>query len=295
MNPDRVHTQRLSALDFWPGPITIEPISGGITNHNYLVRTGEKAFVARLCVARELLGIDRRNEIACQLAAHALGVAPAVAHHESGVLVSEYLPARTLGPTDVRDPAFVPRLAALLRRLHDGWDRLTGEVLYFSVFQTVRTYAATARALGARLPDDTDALLDDARRLSHRVAPFVPVLCHNDMLPANILDDGARVWLVDWEYAGVGHPLFDLAGASANCQFPESLDLAFLAAYRGTPTADPRDVRELRIFKALSLLREALWSAIQTVASDIAFDYQSYADTNFLAYRSARRLVEPDE
>lgn len=292
MNPDRVHTQRLQALDFWRGPITIEPLSGGLTNHNYLVRSGGKSYVARLCVARELLGIDRRNEVVCQREAHALGVAPAVVHEEVGVLVSEHVAARTLTPSEVRDPAFVPRLAALLRTLHDGWDGLNGEILYCSAFQAVRTFAGRARALGARLPGDIDALLGDARGLARRVAPFVPVLCHNDLLAANILDDGRRVWLVDWEYAGVGHPLLDLAGVSANCAFPADLDAALLASYRGTPTADPRDLRELRTLKAMALLREALWSVIQTVASDIAFDYEAYAESNFHAYRAARRAAD---
>jgi thiamine kinase-like enzyme len=291
-DPDDV--RRLRALDFWGGPITVAPLAGGITNRNYLVRLPDESFVARLCVERERLGIDRRNEVVCQRAAHALGVAPAVVHHERGVLISEHLSARTLNAADVRDPSFVPRMAAVLRALHDGWDRLTGEVLYFSVFQTVRTYAATARALGACLPDDTDALLDDARALAHRVAPFVPVLCHNDLLPANILDDGGRVWLVDWEYAGVGHPLFDLAGVSANCGFSRAEDAALLAAYRGTPGADPRDLRALRILKAMSLLREALWSTIQTVAPEIAFDYAGYAADNFRAYREARLRVDKD-
>ena len=293
MNLDFVHTQQIQALGFWPGPITlIQPLPGGITNQNYLVRAGTESFVARLCLPRELLGIDRRSEVICQRAAHTLGVAPAVVYHENGVLVSEYMPARTLAPVDGRDPAFVPRLAALLRTLHDGWDALTGEMLYFSVFQAVRTYVNRARAIGASLPADIGAMLDDARRLSRQIAPFVPTLCHNDMLPANILDNGHRVWLIDWEYAGIGHPLFDLAGVSANCAFSESLDHAFLAAYRGTPTADPRDLRELRILKVMSLLREALWSVVQTVASDLAFDYQGYADTNFLAYRAARCALE---
>lgn len=291
-NPEPGPTERLQALSVWPGPITLDAIPGGITNQNFLVRSGGTSFVARLCVDRAVLGIDRRSEVICQRAAHALGVAPAVVHHERGVLVSEFLTARTLAPADVREPEFVPRLAALLRTLHDGWDQLNGEVLYFSAFQTVRTYAATARALGAGLPGDIDALLSDARRLARLVAPFVPVLCHNDLLAANILADDRRVWLVDWEYAGVGHPLFDLAGVSANCGFPEPLELAFLAAYRGTPSADPRDLFELRLLKSMSLLREALWSVIQTVASDINFDYATYARDNFRAYREARRALD---
>lgn len=288
MNPDRIHIQRLQALDFWRAPIALEPLPGGITNLNYRVRMGAETYVARLSVELALLGIDRRNEVVCQRAAHSLGVAPAVIHHETGVLISEYIPGRTLSPPDVRDLAFVPRIAHVLRTLHDGWDTLNGEFLYFSAFQTVRTYARTAAELKAKLPVDIDALLEDARRLSGRIAPFVPVLCHNDLLPANILDDGHSVLLVDWEYAGIGHPLFDLAGVSANSGFDDSLDALFLAFYRSTTDVCPRDLAELRILKTMSLLREALWSAIQSVASNIPFDYTQYAATNFLAYREAR-------
>lgn len=292
MNNERLHAQRLQALDFWTGPIELEPLTGGITNHNYRVRCGDRSYVARLCVEREVLGIDRRNEVVCQRAAHACGVSPAVVHHEPGVLVSEHIDAKALIPADVRDPSRIPRLAPLLRSLHDGWDRLTGEILYFSAFQTVRTYALTAGSLGARLPDEIEDILDDSRRLARRIGPFVPVLCHNDLLAANILDDGRRAWLVDWEYAGIGHPLFDLANLSANAAFPDSLDEALLAAYRGEPSARARDLHELRLLKAMSLLREALWSLIQTVASDIAFDYHRYAEDNFQAYREARRNLE---
>ena len=292
LNVDRLHAQRLQALDFWEGPITLDALAGGITNHNYLVTAGSRSFVARLSVEREILGIDRRNEVLCQRAAHSLGIAPEVVHHEQGVLISEYIPARSLTPEDVRNPSCVLRLADVLRALHDGWDTLTGEMLYFSAFQTVRTYARTSAELKARLPDDIERLLEDARKLSRSVGPFTPTLCHNDLLPANILDDGKKISIVDWEYAGIGHPLFDLAGVSANCAFNETLDRVFLAAYRGTETASPHDLRALRILKTMSLLREALWSVIQTVASDIEFDYESYAETNFHAYRAARHALE---
>ncbi|GAC1465613.1 MAG: phosphotransferase family protein [Isosphaeraceae bacterium] len=285
-------TERLLALRFWRGPITLEPLPGGITNHNYLVRSGSQSFVARLCEERTFLGIDRRNEVVSQREAHALGIAPAIVHHDGGVLVSEYLAARTLRSDDVRNSAFVPRLASTFRQLHQGWDRLTGEILYFSPFQAVRTYVQTARTQDGSLPEDIDHLLDDARRLAHRLQPFVPVLCHNDVLAGNILADEERVWLVDWEYAGIGHPLFDLANVSANCRFSATDDNLLLTAYRGTTSIDPEDLQELSILKAISLLREALWSVIQSVISDIEFDYEAYARDNFCAYRDARRKID---
>ena len=276
-------------LGLWREDSTIEPVPGGITNHNFVVHAGEpvQGYVARLCEPQPLLGIDRRNERVCQEAAGALALAPEVVHHEDGLLISRLIEGRTLTAADLREPAVLDRLAALLRRLHGSWDALVGEVLYFCPFQVIRTYASTARRLGAELPDDLDSMLEGARRISRRIAPFRPVLCHNDLLPANLIDDGQRLWLVDWEYAGVGNPLFDLANVSANAGLAEDHEAGLLAAYRETAEADPRDLAELRIFKAASLLREALWGAIQSVASDIDFDYRRYASENLAAYRSA--------
>jgi len=287
--PSRAERQlirRLRRLDLGRGPLVIEPISGGISNHNFLVRVSDRAYVARLCQERPLLGIDRRNEVVCHQAASALGLAPEVVHHEPGLLVTRFVDGHTLGPADVRSPGVLVRLAGLLHQLHESWDALVGEVLYFCPFQTIRTYARSAVRLKAAVPADLDALLADARRLAHRIGPSRPVLCHNDLLAANLVDDGRQLWLVDWEYAGVGHPLFDLANASANATFSDDQDRALLEAYRGH--ADPRDLAELGIFKAVSLLRESLWSTIQTVASDIDFDYRRYAGTSLEAYREAR-------
>jgi thiamine kinase-like enzyme len=291
---ERLDIQRLGSLDIWPGPASFEPIPGGITNRNYRVESGGQIFVARVCVERERLGIDRRNEVVCQRAAHALGVAPEVVHAGAGFLISAHVNARTLSTPDLGSPGMAPRVAGLLRRLHAGWNRLTGEMLYFSGVQTVRTYARTARSLGASTPDDLDAWLADTDALAARLAPFVPTLCHNDMLAGNLLDDGRALWLVDWEYAGIGHPLFDLGNFAAHAQLDDRQELEFLASYReiGLASVSKRDVFELRAFRAVSHLREALWSVIQTVASDIDFDYVGYAADHFRAHRAARARLD---
>jgi thiamine kinase-like enzyme len=290
-SPDRQEQarliRRLRRLDLARGPLDVEPIPGGITNHNFAVRVrnGGATYVARLCEDRAILGVDRRNEVVCHQAASDRGVAPELVHHEPGLLVTRFIDARTLDAAGVREPATLTRLAALLRRLHESWDVITGEVLHFCPFQSARTYARAAARLGASLPAGIDALLEDARALSHQIAPFRPSPCHNDLLPANILDDGRRLWLVDWEYAGIGHPLFDLANLAANAELDDDGERHLLAAYCGT--ADPRELAELQIYRAASTLREALWGTIQTLASAIDFDYQGYADRYFHAYRKA--------
>ena len=268
-----------------PARSRLQHLEGGITNRNYLVDDANEQFVARIGEELHVLGIDRRNELQCHRAAEALGVAPPLVFGEDGILVSRYVPSRTLDPAGAGEPGFAPRLARVLRQLHEGWDGLIGDMLFFSPFQASRTYVATSRQLGAVLPADIDLMLDATRKLSRTIAPYVPTLCHNDMLPANVLDDGRRVWIVDWEYAGMGHPLFDLAGFSANCDYSEELDVDLLASYRGEFRR--HDLYELRVLKIASLLRDALWGAVQTVASDLDVDYQEYARFHFDKFRQA--------
>ncbi len=280
---------RLHALPFREGPLEVTPLAGGITNQNFLVRDAGSRYVARVCRELPQLGIDRRNEAACQLAAARLGLGPEIVFREDGLMISRHLPGRTLSARDLRDQATITRVARLLRRLHDAEGTIVGHFLHFCPFQTIRTYAHTAEILKARLPTNLVGLLDDARSLAGRVGPFRPVLCHNDMLPANLLDDGDRLWLVDWEYAGMGHPLFDLASVSANAGFGEDEDFALLAAYRGE--ALECDLGVLWIFRAASALREGLWALIQSVCSEIDFDYHGYARDSLEAYARAREAL----
>lgn len=202
------------------------------------------------------------------------------------MIFGRFLDARTLADDDLQDPALLLRLAHTIRQIHSASDQLTGELLFFCPFQTVRTYTQTAREHGAVLPPDIDQLVEDSRDLSLRMSPLRPTLCHNDLLAANIMDDGERLWLVDWEYGGIGNPLFDLAGVSANAGLSDQLEAHLLEAYTGSVSDGL--LHEVRILKTASLLREALWAVIQTVMSDFDFDYAEYATGNFAKYRQAR-------
>ena len=265
-----------------------EPLDGGITNRNYVVHDAGEQFVVRLCEDRRFLGIDRVNERLCAEAAAAAGIAPDVFYFEEGILVTRFVDGRTLTDDDVRDGALIKRLGARLRQLHDSTTTLTGELLFFCPFQTIRTYVRTAREAGASLPSDMDELVADSFTLGEFT--YAPRLCHNDLLAANLIDDGNQLWIVDWEYAGIGHHLFDLAGVSANCGLSDSQEATLLESY-GSAASD-EDLRTMQVLKSVSLLREALWSMIQKVKSDLDFDYDQYTADNLAAYREARRRLD---
>ena len=191
----------------WPGEdTTVQPLGGGITNHNFKVTVGGETLVLRVGGKdTELLGIDRAHEHEAALLAAQLGIGPEVVRFQDGCLVTRFVEGNVGEP----DPQEAGRL---LRRLHSG-PTLPAR---FDVFRVVEAYAATAREQGVTVPPEYDGLLD----VSHRIeaarsgSPLVP--CHNDLLAANFIDDGARTWIVDWEYAGMGDPCFDLANFTVN-------------------------------------------------------------------------------
>jgi thiamine kinase-like enzyme len=281
--------ERVKGLPFWTAAgVDVTELPGGITNRNYVVRDGVRRFVVRQCSDGTLLGIDRRNERVCHRAAAEIGVAPALVHHQEEFLVSDFVDGRTLTALDLRDPDCLARAARALQTLHGAWGELRGEMLFFSPFQSVRTYAMTAAQRGAQLPSNLNLILADIRVLESSIAPYRPVLCHNDLLPANLIDAGDAVWIVDWELAGMGHPLFDLGGLVSNADLTDEAADQLLLKCGHSPD---KSRRELGIFQAISLLREALWGSVQSVTSSLPVDYQAYAETHFARYRETRAKV----
>ena len=131
------------------------------------------------------------------------GLAPEILHAEPGALVMPYIEGRTLTPEDVRDPAMLARIVPLLRRCHDEVGRhLEGPGLLFWVFHVCRDYARTLERGHSRMTAELPRLLAMCDRLEDSAGEVRLVFGHNDLLAANIRDDGQRLWLLDWEYAG---------------------------------------------------------------------------------------------
>jgi len=271
--------ERTAALGCFRAPEEIEMLGGGITNINLKVTDGGRAFVVRLGADIPEHGVMRWNELALSRAAEAAGVSPAVVHHEPGVLVLEFIAARTYGEADVRDPANLPRIVDLVARVHRGLGpHLTTPVLAFWPFQVVRSYATRLAADGSVHAAALPRLMDDAAELQAATGPVDIVIGHNDLLAANILDDGQRLWLIDWEYGGFNTPLFDLAGLAGNNGLSEAQERAMLEQYFGAP-AEAR-WRPYQAMKCVSLMRETLWSMTSEIHSELDFDYAAYTAEN---------------
>lgn len=285
---DRIH-----ALGIWRGPIEIAPLVGGITNRNYLVTDGGRRFVVRLGTDIPVHHISRANEVAASKAAYAAGLSPAVIHHQPGILVLDYIDGKALAAEDIRDPSMLARIVPLVRSCHlDISKHFRGAAAIFWVFHVVRDYAALLEEGGSRHRSLLPSFLDSAARLEQATGPFDIAFGHNDLLAANFLDDGKRLWLIDWDYAGFNSPLFDLGGLASNNDFSEDQETAMLEAYFEAPVSDDLR-RRYQAMKCASLLRETMWSMVSEIHSDIDFDYSAYTSENLArferAYQSFRK------
>jgi thiamine kinase-like enzyme len=266
-------------------PLQGEPheLDGGITNRNFRVTLGGGDYVVRLPGKdTELLGIDRSAELLANEAAAALGIAPAVAAIVDGCLVTSFVACRALEQSEL--VGAVEQIARALRAFHDSGVRLPTR---FSVPELLDDYAAIAEARGARLPDGYDAARDVARQIAAALPLREPGPCHNDLLAGNLIraDEDGRILLVDWEYAGMGDPRFDLGNLSVNNEFDEAADERLLGAYLGEPPADAQRAA-LRLMRVLSDAREGAWGVVQGAISALDFDFAGYASEHFERLRA---------
>jgi thiamine kinase-like enzyme len=232
-------------------------------------------------------GVVRANELAASRAAHQAGLSPAVLHAEPGILVLEFIEGRTLTPEDVRNPANLERLIDMVRRCHrDIPNYLRGPGAMFWVFHVVRDYAHTLDEGGSLYAPLLSDLLARAARLEEAVGPIEVVFGHNDLLAANFIDDGKRLWLVDWEYAGFNSPLFDLGGLASNSELNPAQAEQALSLYFGKPVDDALR-RRAAAMTAASLLRETMWSMVSEIYSTVDFDYGAYTAENLRRFEAA--------
>ncbi len=270
---------KASRLPCFQNPTEIEPLGGGITNINLRVTDGDYRYVVRLGDDIPEHGVMRWNELALSRAAEAASVSPRVIYHESGVLVLEYLEATTCTEESVREPVNLARIIDLVKEAHSELAaHLTSPVLAFWPFQAVRTYVSRLRMDNSSYLDKLPQMLSDLEKLETATGPVTLVVGHGDLLAANILDDGSRLWLIDWEYGGYNTPLFDLAGLAGNNGLSEEQERGVLESYFEAP-AD-QYWQAYQAMKCTSLMRETLWSMTSEIHSKLDFDYGAYTKEN---------------
>jgi thiamine kinase-like enzyme len=277
---------RIASLPCWSGTPDGVPLSGGLSNEIWKVTDAAGEHVVRLGQDYPFHHVSRERELMTTRAAHAAGFAPAVEYAEPGVMVTAFITSRTLCADDIRrDPA---RIARLLQGFHDRMGAcVSGPASLFWVFHVIRDYARTlAHGQNPGKPD-LDRYVALAAALEATQPPLPLIFGHNDLLPANILDDGQRLWLIDYEYAGFSTAMFDLAGTASNAGMTAEESAILLTAYFGQAP----DAALLRAFDAMqcaSLLREAMWAMVSARHLNApGVDYNAYAAENLTRMETA--------
>jgi thiamine kinase-like enzyme len=266
----------LEAVPELRGPRSVGELSGGLTNTNYKVVTGDGAFVVRIAGRdTELLGIDRGNEAYNSIAAAETGIGARVIATlpEHSALVLEFIEGTRLHADDLRTGGDrLPQVAAACIRLHAGRPFL----LEFDMFDLQRRYLATVRERGFRLPDGYLTWEPRVRAMERamRVRPERRVPCNNDLLAENFIDTGDGLRLIDYEYSGNNEPSFELGNSWSESRLSEEQLEELVACYYGKPY--PSKVARARLWGVIAKYGWMLWASIQEGVSTIEFDYWSW-------------------
>lgn len=261
--------------------LEISSLDGGITNTNYRIDVRGESFALRIAGnGTEMLGINRKHEYAANLAAGQLGIAPEVVHviQPEGYLITRFIKARSFPVEEITQPGNIRRVMEIVRKIH-SMPEMPGT---FSAFRVVEEYAKISQSYKVELPEKFDWLMERAHEAESaiKITPDALRPCHNDLLNANFLINDEQIYVLDWEYAGMGDIFFDLANFSTNHELSEEQDRWELECYFGEVTEKQR--AHLNIMKVMSLFREAMWGIVQIGISELDFDYREYANKFFV-------------
>ncbi|NRA22070.1 MAG: phosphotransferase family protein [Oceanospirillaceae bacterium] len=274
-------------LSCWRESVVAVPLDGGLTNTNFKVHYRNADYVVRIGQDIPEHGIMRFNELNASRAAYRAGISPEITHSEAGAMVIRFIEGETLNAAAVRKPDMLVRILALLKTCHLQVPKhLNAGILSFWVFQVNRHYAATLKQVQSHYCGELTQLMTLNAALETAVGRVNISFCHNDMLAANFIDGGEKLWLIDWDYAGFNSPLFDLANLAANNELSQQQEFWLLESYYEREVSD-KLWRSYNAMKCASLLREALWSMVSEHFTELDFDYRAYTAENLRRFYSA--------
>lgn len=267
----------VSKIDGWRGrEVSIQPLSGGLTNTNYKVLVdGTPHFVRVPGGSTELLAIDRDNEYHNTKAASQAGVAPKVLYHmpEYNAMVLEFIDGRTMSKDSLNEPGMPTRMAQAIKRLHAGPRFLQD----FNMFRLTEYYLSLCSERDIRIPDGYNERMDTVKRIEQAMnaRPLPTVPCNNDLLAENYMDHDGQLWLIDYEYSGNNDPTFELGNTCQEMEFNTGQIEEVCAAYFGEAREDM--IARMKLNMIMSDVGWGLWAAIQAKISTIEFDFWGWA------------------
>ena len=280
----------IRSIPIWNENIKIQTIDGGLTNQNFLIEENNKKYVVRLGDDIPEHLVSRSNELIVSKAASNAGISPKVIYHSEGILVLDYIECTTLSAEGVRKN--IKSIIPLIKKIHHEIPKnLYGQSVIFWVFHVIRNYVKFLYDNKSSHSKILSDLISQSELLEKKSSPYEIVFGHNDLLPANFLDDGSRLWVIDWEYAGYNTPLFDLGGLSSNNDFSFEEETYLLENYFENKIND-KLLLQYNSLKCASLLRETMWSMVSELTSKIDFDYANYTQENLLKFNQAYKSLD---
>lgn len=266
--------------------LSVTELTGGITNKNYKITNDGESYVLRMGGNEtKYLGIDRKIEYECSRLASQIGIAPeSVAFLEpEGYIVARFISGKGIPAEEIGTEENIKRVLESMKAYH-ALDYFPGS---FSPFRVAEEYKKTALSFNVKLPEKMDWYLEKSHEIEKAIyrEPLKTRPCHNDLLNANFIDDGTRIRILDWEYAGMGDIFFDLGNFAVQHEFNDEQDEILLRTYFGNATDSQR--AHLKLMRIMSDLREAMWGMVQAGVSKLDFDYVGYARKYFDRYEAS--------
>ena len=268
-------------VSLWRGKqVTVSPLSGGLTNENYLVEAGGQRYVMRIPgTSTELLAIDRANELYNARAAASTGVGPVVLEHlpQLDIMVLEFIPGETMSAQTLQSASMARRMAESFKRLHAA-PRFLND---FDMFRLIESYLRIIEEHDVAIPADYRERLPVVGDIERAVklGALPSVSCHNDLLCENFIDDGHELRIVDYELSGNNDACFDLGNTAQEASFDAELRAVLCEAYFGR--LDRRQLARMNLFALMSDVGWTLWGAIQAKISTLNFDFTDYYTTRW--------------
>ena len=256
----------------------VTELSGGLTNRNLKISTASGDYVARISSNKSsLLAIDRRSEYENSKIAAGIGVGAPVFDYlpEFGLLVIGYIPGKTYSEIDVSNN--LSRIASTCQLLH----KAAPFTRDFDMFVIQENYQKLVTESGFRFQNGYHQYTHHLSRMKAALAVLDEgrVPCNNDLLPANFIDDGKKIWLIDYEYSGNNDPCFELGNIWSEAKLPLSALDELVTSYYGGPR--PEKLARAWLFALLAKYGWTLWASIQSSVSDIDFDFWQWGMEKF--------------
>jgi thiamine kinase-like enzyme len=283
--------EAIARVSLWRGQqVDVSPLSGGLTNENYVVNTGRERYVMRIPGAStDLLSIDRGNEVYNTRAAAITGIGPQVLEHlsELDVMILEFIPGATMSAETLQSERMARRMAESFKRLHSAPRFLKD----FDMFRLIDYYLQIVEEHDVTIPVDYRERLPVTAQIERAVkaAALPSVSCHNDLLCENFIDDGRWLRIVDYELSGNNDPCFDLGNTAQEAGLDDNLRAALCEAYFGR--LDRQQLARMNLFALMSDIGWTLWGAIQAKISTLDFDFTDYYTTR---WNRAVQVMESD-